>query len=963
LLKGRRKLKLQEQPFKILAMLLERAGDVVTREELRKKLWSDNTFVDFDHGINMAIAKIREELGDSAERPKFVETLGRRGYKFIAAVEAIPEKAAPSSQDLPVDGRFLLAKRYSVGRERERAELAAAFESVAAGCGMLVCVAGEPGIGKTTLVEDFLFDLRGRGHSFSLAKGRCSERLAGAEAYLPILETLGSLLSENAGGTARTLRELAPTWYAQLFPLSESDSADARLQTYARSATQERVKREIAIFLEEIARVQPLILFLDDLHWADSSTTDLLAYLATKFDSMRMLIVAAYRPSDLFLSKHPFIGVKRDLQARSACREINVEFLSSEDVGRYLSLKFAGSRFPRDFVGLIHSRTEGSPLFMVDLLRYLRDCKVIIQSGGEVGWRLTQSLPDLSRDIPQSVRSMIERKIEQLSDREREFLVAAAVEGYEFDSASVACAIHADSLEAEERPRALERVHAFVKRTGEHEFPDGTLTVRYRFVHVLYQNELYSSLDPTRRTALSTALARSLEASHGDKCVSIASQLGFLYETARDSDRASNYFGFAAQTAARRFANHEVIELSRRALELLMRSPDTPARSARELELQLMLAFALQVTRGFAAEETRVNMARAQDLCTKMGDTEQMFPIMWAFGAYYCNRGDMQSGYNIMERLLNMAHAANDPLLLMGGHAGVGVLLTHQGEIVAARRHHEECSKLHNAAKHGQYVQFYRLDPGLYSLSEGARSLWLLGYPDHASAEFKQILNLGQSVSHPQSVAIALVLGADHYRILREPEKTIEITDVCVALCNEQGIPLHCAWAECFHGWAIAELGETDQGVSEIRASLGLQLSLGAEVAHPQFGAVLAEVLLHAGRVEEGLKAVDDGLDASGRHDERYYDAELWRLKGELLKMQDKTAEADSCFNMAIAIARRQAAKSWELRASVSLARLRLEEGKREEAQHVLRDIYAWFTEGFDTPDLREAAALLKEVS
>jgi predicted ATPase len=186
---------------------------------------------------------------------------------------------------------------------------------------------------------------------------------------------------------------------------------------------------------------------------------------------------------------------------------------------------------------------------------------------------------------------------------------------------------------------------------------------------------------------------------------------------------------------------------------------------------------------------------------------------------------------------------------------------------------------------------------------------------------------------------------------------------VCVALCNEQGIPLHCAWAECFHGWAIAELGETDQGVSEIRASLGLQLSLGAEVAHPQFGAVLAEVLLHAGRVEEGLKAVDDGLDASGRHDERYYDAELWRLKGELLKMQDKTAEADSCFNMAIAIARRQAAKSWELRASVSLARLRLEEGKREEAQHVLRDIYAWFTEGFDTPDLREAAALLKEVS
>src|SRR5216683_1025365 len=331
------------------------------------------------------------------------------------------------------------SKRHTVGREKERAELLAAFEEVAGGRGLLVCVSGEPGIGKTTLVEDFLGDLQTGGWSFSVAKGRCSERLAGAEAYLPFLEALESLPRSGVEGAAHKMRTLAPTWYAQLFPLSESDPSDARLLTQARTTTQERVKHELGAFLEEVARPEPVVLFLDDLHWADASTVDLLGYLATKFDTTRILIIGAYRPSDLFLAKHPFIGVKRDL--------------------------------------------------------------------------------------PQSVKSMIERKIEQLSARDREVLAAAAVEGYEFDSASVARAMQADGLEIEERLKVLDHVHAFVKRIAEEEFPDGTLALRYRFVHVLYQNEFYASLSPSRRTTLSADLARALEALYGQKSSAIASQL------------------------------------------------------------------------------------------------------------------------------------------------------------------------------------------------------------------------------------------------------------------------------------------------------------------------------------------------------------------------------------------------------------------------------------------------------
>jgi predicted ATPase len=227
----------------------------------------------------------------------------------------------------------------------------------------------------------------------------------------------------------------------------------------------------------------------------------------------------------------------------------------------------------------------------------------------------------------------------------------------------------------------------------------------------------------------------------------------------------------------------------------------------------------------------------------------------------------------------------------------------------------------------------------------------------------EETLALARSISSPQSLAFGLVFGALHYQNLRQPEKAKEIAEACMALCNEQGIAQERAWAQCAYGCAIAELGQVEQGISQIRASLELQGSIGAEVAQPQFRAILAEVFWHERRVEEGLKTVEAGLEVSSRHGERYYDAELWRLRGELLKLQDKMEEADSCFQKAIEVAREQAAKSFELRASTSLARLWLQLGKRSEARHLLGDIYGWFTEGFDTVDLREAASLLKELS
>jgi len=945
---------LEPKVMEVLVCLAKHPGETVLRTDLLQTVWL-GAFVT-DDALKRCIFELRRAFNDDASTPDVIETIPKRGYRMIATVSPVLEEAAALPQGVSRYARILPATPHSVGRKKERAELTAAFESVAAGRGMLACIAGEPGIGKTTLVQDLLSALQGGGRSFGLAIGRCSQRLAGEEAYL--LENL----FRNNGGYPSKLRELAPSWYARLFPLSQSDPSDARLQEYARTATQERVKREMAAFLQEITRETPLVLFFDDVHWTDPSTVDLLAYLGTKFDSTKVLVIAAFRPSELLLLKHPFIGVKRELRARSLCREIAVEFLSAGDVEEYIALEFLGQSFPRDFAELIHARTEGNPLFMVDVLRYLRDRKVIVKAEEDGNWRLARSLPDLSRDIPQSVSSVIDRKIDQLGDRDREVLTAAAVQGYEFDSASLAQGLAAGSLEIEEILARLERVHAFVRRVGEEVISGGPQTVQYRFVHVLYQNALYASLTPTRRITLSAALAHALEAMYGDRSSAIASQLAFLYETAREAGRASDYFLLAAQNAQNIFAHPEAIALTRRGLALLDQIPGAAERMPKELGLQITLAFSLMCTLGYAAPETGTAMRRSHELCQAAGNNAALCPILWGLGAFYLCAGNIKSAREVAEHMLIIAQQLNDRVLLMGSRVGLATSRLHQGELVGARGEFEEVERLYDVAQHSRYVQLYQFDPGVHSTAHFTRLLWLLGYPDQACRKAEDALGLARTLSSPLSLAFLKLSTAQLAQHLRQPEKSREMAQACIALCDEQGIQLERAWAHCWHGWALTKLGETDAGISEIRSGIEAQLSVGSHVGRSYILAVLADALWQAQRLGEGLEAVEEGLASSRRNEEPFYDAELWRLKGELLQAQGKTAEGEACFQKAIEIARQQAAKSVQLRASTSLARLWQKQGKRTEARHLLSEIYAWFTEGFDTADLQEAKSLLEEL-
>jgi tRNA A-37 threonylcarbamoyl transferase component Bud32/tetratricopeptide (TPR) repeat protein len=496
---------------------------------------------------------------------KMLEKNPQRRPTSIEVAVALSDSALKSATARPQAG-LIAARRRVVGRSQQLAELGNSFEAAAAGRGLTICIAGEPGIGKTTLVEDFFSDLDAQDRACSIARGRCSERLAGTEAYLPVLEALESLLDGPlAESVANAMKLMAPTWYVQVVPHSREDPSLARVVDEAKGASQERLKREMVALLLEISRIRPLIFFCDDLHWADLSTVDLLSYIGSRVGSMRLLLVCTYRPSELLLGRHPFQRVKLELQSHGLCREIVLGFLSREDIERYLSLEFQGHGLPSSFPQLILSKTEGNPLFMADMVRYLRDRGIIAEREGR--WTLAQSIPDLERDLPESVRSMIQRKVDQLSDVDRRMLVVASVRGHEFDSAVVAKTVGIEPADVEDRLEALDRIHGFVHLSGEREFPDSTFALRYCFVHILYQNALYGSLTATRRASLSAAVAQTLLGFCAGQNSETAAELALLFEAGRDFARASDCFIAAATNAAIVCANQECSGMLRRAIE------------------------------------------------------------------------------------------------------------------------------------------------------------------------------------------------------------------------------------------------------------------------------------------------------------------------------------------------------------------------------------------------------------
>jgi serine/threonine protein kinase/predicted ATPase len=908
----------------------------------------------FETLILQMLSKDPRQRPTAEEVENALESLSASRRRVATATQGLVETSALSPRSTAGASR----RRPMVGRDRERTELFEGFESVNAGRGLIMGVAGEPGIGKTTIVEEFLHEIAIDGRPCRVARGRCSERLAGAEAYLPWLEALEAL-TRGSETVSHALKRFAPSWRAQLAPPGEFPTGGERQTPDALSASQERMKREMVAFLAEISRLQPLVVYIDDLHWADVSTIDLLGFLAARFDVVRTLVIVTYRPSDMMLSKHPFLQIKPDLQTRGLCRELSLEFLTQVEIENYLELEFPLHRFPPEFPKLIFAKTEGNPLFMADLVRYLRDRQVIYHE--EEQWRLARSVPEIERELPESVRGMIERKIAQLSEEDRQLLISASVQGAQFDSAVVARVLDRDAAEIEERLETLERVFAFIQLIGERELPDRSLTLRYRFVHVFYQNTLYASLRPTRKVQLSRAVADALLQCYGDRNRETASELAALYEAARDSIQAARCYRLAAENAVHVFASREAVALAHRGLDALKALPETREKQETEFALQITLGNLLIASRGYASADVATAYSAARRLCQTLGDTANLPPVLYGLYVNHMARADYKSALNFGEEFLSLAETRRDPAVVVGYRA-VGVPLFFMGKLAEARQKFDQGLKVYTAADHRSLTWVYGGEPAMVCHNYLAWTTWLLGYPDRAINHSREAIRLSREVAHAQSQAQAFAGAGLLHQYLGDPRLVREMAEAAIALASEQGLALWLGWGTILRGWAMVQQGETTAGLDRIRRGIEGTRVTGAGMWLTYLLCLLAEAYGTVGRPDEGLALLEEVPPLIESNEERYWEAEMHRLHGELLKAQGAPpAECERHFALALEIAKRQGARSLELRAAMSLARSFLQQGNRRLAHQILAPTYDWFTEGFGTHALREARGLLDE--
>jgi predicted ATPase len=428
------------------------------------------------------------------------------------------------------------------------------------------------------------------------------------------------------------------------------------------------------------------------------------------------------------------------------------------------------------------------------------------------------------------------------------------------------------------------------------------------------------------------------------------------------------YLHCAGRQAVQRSADAEAVAHLTTALTLLQTLPDAPERARQELALLITLGPAWMATKGHAAPEVEATYTRALMLSRQLGETIQLFPALLGLRTFYQVRGELPTARKLGEQLLMLAVKAQDPALLVQAHRALGTSLFSLGELEPARAQLEQTLALYDPGQHQSPAFFHGLEPGVLGLAFVALDLWLLGYPDQALARSQAALALAQTLYHPSALADALIFAAELHLYRREAQPTRELAEATVALATEHGFPFWLAYGTILSGWALAEQGRAAEGIERMQHGLAAYRATGAEFWRTHFLALQAEAYARAGQAEAGLKTLAEALAVVDRTEERVYEAELYRLKGELTLLQPSREgasgrdEAEACFLQAIAIARRQGARSLELRTVMGLSRLWRQQGKPGDARQMLAETYGWFTEGFDTADLQEARALLAEL-
>jgi DNA-binding winged helix-turn-helix (wHTH) protein/predicted ATPase len=948
--RGSEKISLRPKTLSVLAHLVEHPHRLISKEELTAATWPTANVV--NAALRVSIQEIRKALGDSAENPRFIETVGKRGYRFMAPVNMQMPSTSGSEESTPF-----------VGRDAELSRLQHHFELANGGKRQVVLVTGEPGIGKSTLIGAFLKTLPA---TFGVigAVGLCVEQYGAGEAYLPILDILEQMCNLPICDTViEHLRQYAPSWLVGL-PVLVSGRERAELARQTAASMPEPRMREIATFLEAITKLQPVILVLEDLHWADPSTLALISFVARRRESARLMLVGTYRENEVEHSNHLLKGVKTELQLHHYCSHLPLKLLHQEEVGEYLAARFEAP-ISVALRSIVYQRSEGNPLFMINITDYFLGRGAIAQKDGAVQFSETGQ----ADRVPETIRDLIERQVSALIPEDQELLEAASIAGPIFSTVAISSLLKRSREQTEDHFRALAESTHFIQEAGVRRRPGGRGTPRYSFVHSLYQNVIYERVGAAKRRRLHQRIGELTEAAYAGSTETVAAELATYFESSGDGERAVKYMLQAAQRSFSVCAYPETIDYATKALALADSLPPAARQKELELNLQLLVAVAICASKGYAAKETGYAFERAGDLSRNVNNDELLFESLAGIWSYYLVRGMLGIAQKRAQELLAIAQRMRQPGFLLNAHIAVASAHFYQGRFQVAHDHFTQALPHYDFQYYRSKLSLFSWDPGVLVYCYDAQALWFLGFPERAEKSAKSAVALAKQLVSPFNEALCYAIHATYYSYRREAGKALEMAEAALRISNDRGFRHWAVLGSFNKGWGLCKLGNPADGLPLVLEGLTKWKAMGAEMAVPTFQVLLGEIYQAQGKFKKALSAVEEGLAIAARNNDRHYDAELYRLKGELLLQIAKRnrtsdfAEAEACFLSAVDIARKQKALILELRATLALARLWKTNAKIRQASQMLKKIYRQFTEGFDTPDLERTKTLLDELS
>jgi class 3 adenylate cyclase/predicted ATPase len=839
-----------------------------------------------------------------------------------------------------------------VSREKEVGQLLDLWQAARNGSGQVVMINGEAGIGKSRLVQ--VLAERTADEPLWELGGRCSPYYQNSALY-PTIEFLQRMLRFNRNDDAETkLAKLEKTLAQFGFSLSEMVPLFAALLSLpahdsylAPPMTPQRQKHKtfeaIVEWLMRTAEQKPTRLTVEDLHWADPSTLELIELLIEQVSAARLLLILVFRPE--FVPAWP---------SRPYITNLSLGRLAPTATELMIQSLAGGKQLPAEVVNEIVAKTDGVPLFVEELTQMVLESGLVQEQGGR--YVLTSALPSLA--IPSTLYDSLMARLDQLGTAKDVAQLAATI-GKEFSY----------ELLRTVSPLEETRLTGALNRLVDAELLDQNLEqnrLRYGFRHALIRDAAYDSLLRSQRRHYHRRVAEVLQEHFADTVQTRPELIANHFTEAGLIEEAIPYWHRAAQRALERSANREAIDHLTRGLELVSLLPETPERVQQELMLRIGLGTALMVSRGFACPEAENNFARAWRLCQQIDESPIVLNVFWALWVSQAAAAKHQKAREAGEECLRLAQAAHDPALLLQSHHALGVSLLILGDFVRGFELLEKGVSLYDPSQHSALAYASGQDSGVACLAHGAWALWFLGYPGQARKWTRDALALAGKVTHPASKAAASNVASWVYQLLRDQEAAQEQADAAIALSTEHELEFWRAMGLNSQGWALTGQGRLDEGIKRLRTGLTALHATGAGILMPYYLSTLAQAYANTDRIDEAVSILAESQAALEKTGERWWQAEVYRIHGELLLRHSGAAPADKraeeYFRRALQTAREQCAKSLELRAIMSLSRLLQRRGERSEARQMLTGIYNWFTEGFDTPDLQEARALIEQM-